>query len=255
MLRVVNVSKTFSTPQGSFHALENICFTVNEGEFVSVVGSSGCGKTTLLNIVAGVVSVDAGQVMLRGERVQRVHRSVGYAFQQSTLLPWRTVQENIELGMELRAVPAKERRARAAELIAQVGLSGFADVYPHQISGGMAKRAEIARVLAIDPDLLLMDEPFGALDAQTKMQMQNGLLELLQTFRKTVLFITHDLDEAVVLSDRVITMTARPGRIKNEHRIDLGRPRESRAARLDRRFRDILQPIWEDIEPANAERT
>lgn len=252
MLEVKNLRKAYATPQGKFWALDNVSFRVNEGEFVSVVGSSGCGKTTLLNIIAGVVPADEGQVMLRGELVQSVRRNVGYTFQQATLLPWRTIRANVELGLELRNIRASERRARAQDLLAQVGLAGFEDVYPHQMSGGMAKRAEIARVLAIDPELLLMDEPFGALDAQTKLQMHNGLLDLLQKFRKTVIFITHDLDEAVVLSDRVITMSARPGRIKNEYKIDLERPRNSRAARLDRRFPEILRPIWEDIEPASA---
>lgn len=250
MLEVKQVHKSFVTPQGLIQALDNISFCVREGEFVSIVGSSGCGKTTLLNIIAGVIPVESGQILLRGQRIQKVQRNVGYAFQQSTLLPWRTIRGNVELGMELRGASAAERRSRADELLAQVGLATFADVYPHQISGGMAKRAEIARVLAIDPELLLMDEPFGALDAQTKLQMQNGLLDLLQKFRKTVVFITHDLDEAVVLSDRVITMTARPGRIKNEHTIEFERPRDARAARLDRRFPDVLRPIWDDIEPA-----
>lgn len=252
MLEVKNIQKNFFTPQGQFLALDNVSFSVKEGEFVSIVGSSGCGKTTLLNIIAGVIPVDEGQVLLRGELVQSVRRNVGYTFQQATLLPWRTIRANVELGLELRAIPAIERRERAQELLVQVGLAGFEDVYPHQVSGGMAKRAEIARVLAIDPELLLMDEPFGALDAQTKLQMHNGLLDLLQKFRKTVVFITHDLDEAVVLSDKVITMSARPGRVKNEYRIALDRPRNSRAARLDRRFPDILRPIWEDIEPASA---
>ncbi len=254
MLEVQNLTKRYSTSQGELPVLENVNFSVREGEFVSIVGSSGCGKTTLLNIIAGVVPVDAGRVLFKGEVVTRVRRTVGYAFQQSTLLPWRTIRANVELGLELRSVSRQARRLRAEELLAQVGLSGFEDVYPSQVSGGMAKRAEIARVLAIDPELLLMDEPFGALDAQTKLQMHSSLLELLQTFKKTVVFITHDLDEAVVLSDRVITMSARPGRIKNEHKIDLGRPRDSRQARLDRRFPEILAPIWEDIEPVGDKR-
>jgi NitT/TauT family transport system ATP-binding protein len=254
MIEVRDLSKAFSHAASSVPVLDNVNFTVERGEFVSVVGSSGCGKTTLLNIIAGVIPPDKGEVLVNGERVQKVRRSVGYTFQQANLLPWRTIQSNVELGLELRGVSKNERRARARELLNQVGLSQFAESYPHQVSGGMAKRAEIARVLAIDPELLLMDEPFGALDAQTKLHMHDSLLKLLQEFKKTVIFITHDLDEAVVLSDTVITMSARPGRIKNLHKIDLRRPRDSRGARLDRRFQDILGPIWEDIESAASER-
>lgn len=250
MIEVQNLNKVFSHASGEVPVLENINFAVQQGEFVSIVGSSGCGKTTLLNIIAGIIPPNSGDVLVRGERVQKVRRSVGYAFQQATLLPWRTIQSNIELGLELRGVKKNERRDRARNLLSQVGLGQFGESYPHQVSGGMAKRAEIARVLAIDPEVLLMDEPFGALDAQTKLHMHDSLLKLLQDFRKTVIFITHDLDEAVVLSDTVITMSARPGRIKNMHKINLGRPRDSRSARLDQKFQEILGPIWEDIESA-----
>jgi sulfonate transport system ATP-binding protein len=249
MLEIVNVRKYFSTPAGSFAAVDDVSFKVAEGEFVSVVGPSGCGKSTLLNIVAGLVQPDEGQVLLKGQVVRDVSRAMGYTFQQSTLLPWRTVRDNVALGLELRAVPAGRRRATADRLMAQVGLAEFADAFPHQLSGGMAKRAEIARVLAIDPEILLMDEPFGALDAQTKVAMQNHLLHLLQNFRKTVLFVTHDLEEALILSDRVITMQARPGRIRGEHVIPLGRPRDARAARTDHRVPSVLRAIWDDIDP------
>jgi sulfonate transport system ATP-binding protein len=252
VLEIADVRKYFSTPQGRFAALDGVSFEVREGEFVSVVGPSGCGKSTLLNIVAGLVAPDEGQVRLRGEVVQSVSRRMGYTFQSSTLLPWRTVRHNVGLGLELRGALAAERAATVERLLAQVGLEEFGDVYPHQLSGGMAKRAEIARVLAIDPEILLMDEPFGALDAQTKIVMQNHLLHLLQNLKKTVLFITHDLEEALILSDRVITMRARPGRIRGEHLIDLERPRDARRARLDKRFPDVLRAIWDDIEPSGT---
>jgi NitT/TauT family transport system ATP-binding protein len=249
MVEVARVRKQYERNGIHFTALDGISFRVDEGEFVSVVGPSGCGKTTLLNIVAGLLPPDEGQVAIRGQKVTSVSRDVGYTFQQASLLPWRTIRANVELGLEIRGVPQAERRRTADELLDQVGIGEFADAYPHQLSGGMAKRAEIVRVLAIDPELLLLDEPFGALDAQTKVHMQNLLLDLLQRMQKTVLFITHDLEEAVVLSDRVITLSANPGRIKRQHRIDLGRPRDSRRTRLDTRFAEFLRPVWDDIEP------
>jgi NitT/TauT family transport system ATP-binding protein len=252
VLEITNVSKYFSTPQGSFAALDDVSLKVRDGEFVSVVGPSGCGKSTLLNIVAGLDRPDEGQVLLKGQVVRDVSRATGYTFQQSTLLPWRTVRANVGLGLELRGVSASERAAMVERLLVQVGLEQFGDVHPYQLSGGMAKRAEIARVLAIDPEILLMDEPFGALDAQTRIAMQNHLLHLLQNMKKTVLFITHDLEEALILSDRVITMRARPGRIRGEHIIPLERPRDARQARLDRRVPEVLRAIWEDIEPSGA---
>lgn len=249
MVEMKHVHKRFSRAGKTFTALDDINLRVEEGEFVSIVGTSGCGKSTILNIMAGLLRPDEGQVSVRGAVVKGVDRKVGYTFQQASLLPWRTVRSNVEMGLELRGVDSVERERVASALIEQVGLTSFADVYPHQLSGGMMKRAEIVRVLAIDPELLLMDEPFGALDAQTKIHMQNLLLDLLQRMRKTVVFITHDLEEAVVLSDRVITMTARPGKILREHAIALPRPRASRNARLDPRFQECLRPVWEDIEP------
>jgi len=254
MVEVSNLGKGFARNGSRFTVLDGISFNVREGEFVSIVGASGCGKTTLLNIIAGLMHPDEGEVAVRGHPVIGVSRKVDYTFQQPSLLPWRTILANVELGLELRGVSESERRRIATELLQQVGLGEFANVYPHQLSGGMAKRAEIVRVLAIDPELLLMDEPFGALDAQTKIHMQDLLLDLMQRIRKTVIFITHDLEEAVVLSDRVVTMSAGPGRIKRQHSIGLGRPRDSRRARLDARFADFLRPVWEDIEPLSEPR-
>jgi NitT/TauT family transport system ATP-binding protein len=248
IVEVVHVSKYFAVSGERLTALDDISFTVNEGEFVSIVGASGCGKTTLLNIIAGLIKPEEGHVSVRARRVQGVDRKVGYTFQQATLLPWRTVRANIELGLEIRGMGKDERCETAMNLLKQVNLEKFVDVYPHQLSGGMAKRVEIVRMLAIDPEVLLMDEPFGALDAQTKIHMQNVLLNLLQKLRKTVIFITHDLDEAVVLSDRVITLSARPGRIRRQHEVSLERPRDSRLARLDPRFAQSLRPVLEDIE-------
>jgi NitT/TauT family transport system ATP-binding protein len=254
MVQVTDVRKCFARRAAeALPALDGISFSVGLGEFVSIVGTSGCGKTTLLNIIAGLLAPDQGHVTVGGRVVSGVNRNVGYVFQQASLLPWLSVRANVELGMKVRGVAAKTRAEVADSLISQVGLGRFADAFPHQLSGGMAKRAEIIRVLAIDPDLLLMDEPFGALDAQTKIHMQNMLLVLLQQeARKTVIFITHDLEEAVTLSDRVITMSAHPGRIKRQHVIGLPRPRDSRQARLNPRFSELLRPVWDDIEPSNG---
>jgi NitT/TauT family transport system ATP-binding protein len=250
VLEVSHVTKRFTTAAGTITALDNISFSVGEGEFVSLVGPSGCGKSTLTNIVAGLIAADSGVVRLHGEPIRGVSRRVGYTFQQTSLLPWRTVLDNVALGLELRGTAPALIRERADAALAQVGLAQFAGAFPHQLSGGMSKRAEIARVLAIDPELLLMDEPFGALDAQTRATMQNHLLHLLQTMRKTVLFITHDLEEAVLLSDRVVTLSARPGRIRDQHRITLRRPRDARTARLDPDFAPHLKAVWDDIEPS-----
>lgn len=252
VLQIENVGRVFNAGKQQFTALDDVSFDVQEGEFISIVGPSGCGKSTLLNIVAGLATADIGRVLLHGEVITGVDRRVGYTFQQSTLLPWRTIRDNVGLGLELRQIAAKDRRDRVAQAIDQVGLTQFAAAYPHQLSGGMAKRAEIARVLVTDPEILLMDEPFGALDAQTKIVMQDHLLHLLQKMKKTVVFITHDLEEALILSDRVLTMTARPGRLRGIHQIPFERPRNARAARLDRRFPDVLRAVWEDIEPTRV---
>jgi len=252
VVELTAVGKWFNRGTERFAALDNIDLVVEEGEFVSIVGASGCGKSTILNIMAGLMRADEGRVRVRGNTVRGVDRKVAYTFQQASLLPWRTVKHNVEMGLELRGFEHARRARVAMDLIDQVGLSGFADAYPHQLSGGMMKRAEIVRALAIDPEVLLMDEPFGALDAQTKIHMQNLLLETLKKRHMTVVFITHDLEEAVVLSDRVITMTQRPGRILREHTITLPRPRDARTARLDANFTRLLRPIWDDIEPQEA---
>jgi len=216
-----DVKKSYRTGPIEVPALRGISLRVAHGEFLAIAGPSGCGKTTLLNIIAGVTPADDGMILLRGERVQRVRRSVGYAFQQPTLLPWRTIRSNVELGLELRGVDKAERVARADKLLSQVGLSDFGDAFPHQVSGGMAKRAEIARVLAIDPELLLMDEPFGALDALTREQMNVELHHIWRETGTSVLFVTHSIPEAIYLSNRVAVMTARPGRIAEILTVDL----------------------------------
>jgi len=206
-------------------ALENISFHVEEGEFLALVGPSGCGKSTALNIVARITPPTRGEVLVRGKPPEAARFDIGYAFQQDTVLPWRRVVENIEMGLAIRNVAPAERRRRAEALVATTGLQGFENAFPAELSGGMRKRVALATMLAYDPSLLLMDEPFGALDAQTRLILQDELLRLWQQNRKTVLFVTHDIAEAIALSDRVIVMTARPARIKSEYRVPLPRPR------------------------------
>jgi len=211
--------------RAAVQAVDGVDLHIAPGEFVSVVGPSGCGKSTLLNIVAGFIEADEGSVTLDGQPIQGPGPERGVVFQQYSLFPWLTVRGNVEYGLRARGVPRHERRETVDELLSRCGLRGFADHYPEQLSGGMRQRVGIVRALANQPRVLLLDEPFGALDAQTRAVMQEILLDIWTRFGTSVLFITHDIEEAVFLSDRVYTMTARPGRIKQELRINLPRPR------------------------------
>ena len=206
-------------------ALENISLDVRDQEFSVIVGPSGCGKTSLLRLVAGLLEPTEGAIWLDDRRVTGPGRDRGMVFQSYTLFPWLTVQRNVEFGLKLRGIPPDERHDIARRFLAQVGLDGFERHYPRQLSGGMMQRVALARALANDPAVLLMDEPFGALDSQTRSLMQELLLDIWQQSSKTVLFITHDIDKSILLGDRVYVMTARPGRIKEMVEIDLPRPR------------------------------
>ncbi|MDR7522079.1 MAG: ABC transporter ATP-binding protein [Armatimonadota bacterium] len=211
---------------GTVTAVEHLTLEVREQEFVSIVGPSGCGKSTLLRIVAGLIRPTSGEVTLNGHPVEGPGADRGMVFQSYTLFPWLTVQGNVEFGLRLRGRPAQERREVVRRYLDLVGLQGTEPAYPKELSGGMQQRVAIARALANDPAILLMDEPFGALDAQTRAVMQELLLRVWEQTHKTVLFVTHDIDEAILLSDRVYVMTARPGRIKAEVAVILPRPRE-----------------------------
>jgi NitT/TauT family transport system ATP-binding protein len=225
-LRIENVTLQFAPKNSApVTALESISLDVEDKEFSVIVGPSGCGKTSLLRLVAGLLEPTGGAIYLDNERVSRPGRDRGMVFQSYTLFPWLTVQDNVEFGLRIAAVPSPERREIARRFIGQVGLAGFEKHYPKQLSGGMMQRVALARALANDPAILLMDEPFGALDSQTRSLMQELLLDLWQQSHKTVLFITHDIDESILLGDRVYVMTARPGRIKEMVQIDLPRPR------------------------------
>ena len=225
-LRIQDVALRFTPKRGpTVTALDRISLDVRDREFSVIVGPSGCGKTSLLRLVAGLIEPSEGAIWLDDARVSGPGRERGMVFQSYTLFPWLTVQQNVEFGLKVGGVPAPQRREIAQRFIRQVGLDGFEGHYPKQLSGGMMQRVALARALANDPAVLLMDEPFGALDSQTRSLMQELLLDIWQQFSKPVLFITHDIDESILLGDRVHVMTARPGRIKEMVEIDLPRPR------------------------------
>lgn len=229
-------------------AVHDVNLSIPAGQFVAIVGPSGCGKTTILNMLAGLIRPTRGSVKRHGVEVQGTSKDIGYMLARSALSPWRTARRNVELGLEIRGVAKSERRERAMNLLGKVGLQGFENSYPSQLSQGMNQRVAIARTLAIDPDLWLMDEPFGALDAQTRLTVQSEFVGLWEeAANKTVIFVTHDLEEAVLLADRVIVMTARPGRIKSDTLIDLPRPRQIDQLRFDEGFKQAEQRIWEEL--------
>lgn len=229
-------------------AIERMNLAVEPGEFVALVGPSGCGKSTLLRVAAGLVPASAGAISIDGTDVSGPPPRVGLMFQRDTLLPWATVADNIGIGAELAGLAARARAARVAELVELVRLKGFERQYPAALSGGMRQRVSLARLLAYDPELFLMDEPFGALDYQTKIVMGRELLRIWEGTRRTIVFVTHDIEEAVGSADRVVVMSPRPGKIIAEHRIDLPRPRDPRALRGDPRFGAICRDIWSDLE-------
>jgi NitT/TauT family transport system ATP-binding protein len=250
MITIENVAKRFPLKGGEdvFTAIRNVTFSIGEGEFIALVGPSGCGKSTLLNMISGLDPASEGRVEVDGKPVgANVRDDVGYLFQKDALLPWKTVQENVELPLVFRKAPQADRVREANDWIGRVGLKGFEKYYPHQLSGGMRKRVSLAATFVYKPRILLMDEPFSALDVQTRNLMENELLDLWQEHRKTVLFVTHDLEEAIALADRVVVMTANPGTIKTEFDIDLARPRNVNEVRFDERFRELHEQIWEAL--------
>lgn len=228
-----------------YTAVADTTLRVRAGEFVSVVGPTGCGKSTLLNVGAGLLQASAGEVRVFGEPLQGINRRAGYMFQSDALMPWRSALDNVMVGLQYRGVPATEARRQAQDWLERVGLAGFGDRYPHQLSGGMRKRTALAQTLALDPDIILMDEPFSALDIQTRQLMENEVLALWANKKKAVLFITHDLDEAIAMSDRVVVLSAGPAtRPIGEFEIDLPRPRDVAEVRSHARFVALHSQIW-----------
>jgi NitT/TauT family transport system ATP-binding protein len=246
-LEAQNIWKLFSRRGEAVEALHDVSIQVGAGEFVSIVGASGCGKTTLLRIVDGLVAPTRGAIRVNGQPVSGPGPDRGFVFQQDALFPWRTVIDNVVFGLEVQGRARRETRERANAFLQLVGLTGFEHLFPHELSGGMRQRANLARALTIDPDVLLMDEPFAALDAQTREIMQSELLRIWRSNRKTVLFVTHQIDEAVYLSDRVVVMTSRPGRVKAILEVDIPRPRDLSIKRTPR-FLELVDEIWKMIE-------
>jgi NitT/TauT family transport system ATP-binding protein len=246
-LELRNISMRYTRRDHRFDALRDVSLEVEGGEFISLVGASGCGKTTLLRIVDGLMKPTRGEVWIDGQPVNKPGPNRGFVFQQDALFPWRTVLDNVIFGLEVQGRSKQESRARADGLLELVGLSGFQQHFPHELSGGMRQRANLARALTIDPDVLLMDEPFAALDAQTREIMQSELLRIWRANRKTVLFVTHQIDEAVYLADRVVVMTSQPGQIKAILEVDIERPRDLSVKRTPR-FLEVVDAIWKMIE-------
>jgi NitT/TauT family transport system ATP-binding protein len=249
-IEVTGLTKRFLTPAGTaFTALKDTTFTVEPGQFCAIVGPTGCGKSTTLGMVAGLDKPSVGTVAVGGREVRGVTPGVSFMFQGDALLPWKSVLHNVMLGPVLRGTSKKEAADKARDWLRRVGLAGFEEHYVHQLSGGMRKRVAMAAALINEPDILLMDEPFGALDVQTKAIMQTELIGLWEELRPSVLFITHDLDEAVALADRVIVMSAGPGSVKASYDIDLPRPRGAvQELRYDQSFLEIQHKIWQSLK-------
>src|SRR3954469_3748064 len=246
-LQLDGVSCTFApvTGNAAYMAVADVSLAIAQGEFVSIVGPTGCGKSTLLNIAAGLIAPTRGSVRVFGENLKGLNTRAGYLFQNEALMPWRTALQNISAGLEFRHVPVQESQRRALDWLKRVGLAAHGHKYPHELSGGMRKRVALAQTLILDPKMLLMDEPFSALDVQTRSLMENELLELWLADRKSVLFITHDLEEAIALSDRVIVLSAGPGTHPiGEFQIDLPRPRDVNEIRMTPRFVELHTDIW-----------
>ncbi|HVR88315.1 MAG TPA: ABC transporter ATP-binding protein [Candidatus Limnocylindria bacterium] len=247
-LRVEGVSLRFASGKGAgVEVMRDVSLDVADGEFLSILGPSGCGKTSLARIIDGLIVPQQGRVLIDGAPIAGPGPDRAFVFQSDRLFPWRTVRANIRFGLEVRGIPARESRPRTDELLELTGLTGFAEAYPHQLSGGMRQRANLARALIVDPAVLLMDEPFASLDAQTREVMQQELLRIWSDRRKTVVFITHQLDEAVYLSDRVIVMSARPGQVKDSFAVQIPRPRALDCKRTPQ-FAGYLDRIWGVLE-------
>jgi NitT/TauT family transport system ATP-binding protein len=246
ILVVEDVVKRFETQDGVLTAVDRVSFTVAPGEFVAVIGPSGCGKSTLFNVIGGLIDGDEGHVSVADERVSGPHPAIGMMFQEESTFPWRTVIDNVAFPLEIAGMPKAERYARASHFVELVGLGGFERRYPAELSGGMRQRVSMARTLAASPKILLMDEPFASLDEQTRLLLGDKVLQIQQELRQTTLLITHNIAEAVQLSDRVLVMTYRPGRLKRTVAIDLPRPRSSDIVSSDKFGRYVAQ-IWGDL--------
>lgn len=246
---VRGLSKSFQLAGTAIEAVRDVSFGIRPGEFVALLGPSGSGKSTILNMIATLIKPSSGQILIDGQPVVagKATPGVGYVFQRDTLFPWRTVADNVGYGLQLAGVSDAERRERVATCIAQAGLQGFENAYPSALSGGMRQRAALMRTLVVEPQILLMDEPFGALDTHTKIDMHDVLLRIWDREQQTVLFVTHDLGEALTLADRIILFSARPGQIKDMFEVDFARPRDAVKVRETPRYAELFQHIWHSL--------
>jgi NitT/TauT family transport system ATP-binding protein len=247
LIQLDNVNKVFSSRKGDVEAVRGFSLSIHKGEVVTLVGASGCGKTTVLNMVAGFTAPTSGEILLEGETISGIEPRCGMIFQSYALFPWLTVRENVEFGPKVNGISRKDRKMLSEKYIAMAGLTEFADSYPGELSGGMRQRVALCRALANKPDILLCDEPFAALDAMTRQVMQQELLNIVSQSGQTVFFITHSIDEALILSDRVVVMSARPGQVKAEYDIDLARPRKI-DIQLTEDYLKIKRKIWGLVE-------
>jgi NitT/TauT family transport system ATP-binding protein len=246
ILTAEDVSVRFETPEGPITAVDNVSFTVQQGEFLSIIGPSGCGKSTLFNVIGGLLSQHEGMVRVGGETISGPHKSIGMVFQEESTFPWRNVTDNVAFPLELTGMPHGKRIERARHFIKMVGLDGFERRYPGELSGGMRQRVSLARTLASEPKILLMDEPFAALDEQTRLLLGDKVLQIQQQLKQTTLLITHNITEAVQMSDRILVMTYRPGKVKRIVNIDLPRPRTSDIVGSEE-FGRYVAKIWNDL--------
>ncbi len=247
LIRFESVGKSFQTAEKTFEAVRDINLSVQAGEVITLVGPSGCGKSTLLNMTAGLMKPTSGNVFYRDAPIKGLNHNVGYMTQSDHLLPWRTIAANIAVPLEIKRMPRVKAADRVEELVALVGLRGFESAYPTQISGGMRKRAALARLLASDPETLLMDEPFAALDAQLRIAMQTELLRVRERYGKTIIFVTHDPDEAISIADRCVVFSSRPGRISKIVETGLPRSRDLAKLRFESRFLTLARDLWEHL--------
>ena len=248
-IAVQGLAKRFNASGREFVAIDNVSFEVKQGEFVALLGPSGCGKSTILNMVAGLLPRSGGRILIDDDAVEpgKVNRKVGYVFQRDTLFPWRTVEQNVGYGLEIARLQKAERARRVALAVERAGLSGFAQSFPRMLSGGMRQRVALMRTLILEPEILLMDEPFGALDTHTKLEMHKTLLEIWERERQTVLFVTHDLGEALTLASRIILLSARPGRLKEDFDVSFPRPRDPVDLRETAEFGRLYSHIWHSL--------
>jgi NitT/TauT family transport system ATP-binding protein len=248
-ISVDRLDKTFVSGDSKVIAVDKVSFDVRQGEFVALLGPSGCGKSTILNMVAGLLPKTGGKIRIDQDAVEpgQINRKVGYVFQRDTVFPWRTVEANIGYGLEIAGVPKAERAAKITHAIDQAGLTGFEKSFPRMLSGGMRQRVALMRTLIMEPEILLMDEPFGALDTHTKLEMHKTLLEIWERERQTVLFVTHDLGEALTLASRIILLSARPGRLKEDFEVPFPRPRDAVSLRETAEFGRLYSHIWQSL--------